>query len=139
MTEPDTEALLCDICVHVRSNPVGQKGSKSNIPKFVAREELQPPQLDGAPSLSWCQQCCQQTGHGISHPCNPASRKRNLVKLIDEQNQNDKEAILGTSLLNLSKAQKTSGKKVELSSVGGNHKKINVALEKDLNRSRMLK
>ena len=83
VTEPNTEPLLCDICVHVRSNPIGQKGGKSNIPKFVARGELQPPQLDGASSKSWCQQCCQQTGPGILHPCNPASRKRNLVKLID--------------------------------------------------------
>ena len=120
VTEPDSEPLLCDICVHVRSNPVGQKGSKSDIPKFVARGELSLPQLDTASSLGWCQQCCQQTGPSISHPCNPASRKRNLVKLIDEQNQDDKEAILGTSLLNFAKAQKTSGQTIELSGVGGN-------------------
>ena len=74
VTEPDSEPLLCDICVHVRSNPVGQKGSKSDIPKFVARGELSLPQLDTTSSLGWCQQCCQQTGPSISHPCNPASR-----------------------------------------------------------------
>ena len=66
------------------------------------------------------------------HPCNPASRKRNLVKLIENQNQNDKEAILGTSLLNFAKAKKTTGQNLELAGVGGNCKKINLALRKDI-------
>ena len=90
--EESSQPILCDICRHVRGNPVGQGGSKGLLHKFVPHGEvLSEPQTPV--KKNWCQKCAQPIGHGISHPCTRGIRKRNLVSLIEQHGQKKIELI----------------------------------------------
>ena len=69
------DRVICDICVHVRGNPIGQKGSKADLANFVHRSDITTPPPEVASKRGWCEVCSQPTGLGVSHPCTPAGRK----------------------------------------------------------------
>ena len=63
------DPVICDICVHVRGNPIGQKGSKADLANFVHRSDITTPPPEVASKRGWCEECCQSTSPGVSHPC----------------------------------------------------------------------
>ena len=73
--------------------------------KFVPRDKTTLYDSKDDNKRSWCQKCAQPTGPGLSHPCNPMARKKNILKLIEKQSQKEKEAIVGTSLHNIVKVE----------------------------------
>ena len=88
---------LCDICLHVRGNPVGETVDKSEMKKFLARGEAA--LVEETPrKKSWCEKCSQVTGSGIPHPCTPASRKRNIAELVVKEGQKEADQIISLGL-----------------------------------------
>ena len=72
-------------------------------------------------------------GPGIDHPCTPAVKKRNLIKLISKQEEKVKEEIIGNSLHCLATEQSLAGSSkghLELSNDVGNKSKLSIYLEK---------
>ena len=121
------DPAICDICAHVKENPIGQRGKKSDVVNFVHRSDITTPPPEVAGKRGWCEECSQSTGPGLSHPCTPTARKKNIANLIEKQPHSDKEVIVGNSLKKLV----TSGgdkDKVELAGVGGNRSKLKVSL-----------
>ena len=75
---------------------------------------------------NWCQKCAQPTSRGISHPCTPAIRKRNIVSLIEQHGQKETEQILGMGLEDIVDNGKNGV--IELASITGNKKKMKVTI-----------
>ena len=125
--EKSGQPILCDICRHVRGNPVGQDGSKGLLRKFVPHGEvLLEPQTPV--KTNWCQKFAQPTGRGISHPCTPAIRKRNIVSLIEKHGRKETEQILGMGLEDIVDDGKNGV--IELASITGKKKKMKVTIGK---------
>ena len=126
------EPSMCDICTHVRGLGTGARGLKigPQSHKFVPRDKATLYDSKDDNKRSWCQKCAQPTGPGLSHPCNPIARKKNILKLIEKQSQKEKEAIVGMSLHNIVKVENKH--KVQLRGVGGNKSKLMVSLGKKL-------
>ena len=96
VVEGSPDPWLCDICIHVRGAGEGSRG-KEVAKKFVSRGEVAK-EPETPVKQGWCKECSQVTGRGLPHPCTAASRKRNIVKLIEEKGQTEAEQILGLGL-----------------------------------------
>ena len=62
------EPWLCDICKHVRDNPVGQKGSKAVLGKFVPQGPLRSQRLQSKRDGVWSASSPQGKASSTVHP-----------------------------------------------------------------------
>ena len=123
--------MLCDICTHVRGNPIGVMGKKVDLNKFHGRvEKVASVAPDPDSKHGWCEICSQKTGPGLTHPCTPESRRRNICKLIEIQEDKDKQKIVGNSLKNMAEKIDRRKANLELCGVGPNNKKLKVSIGK---------
>ena len=102
----------CDMCKHVKYNPIG-----SSLPKCVinkgqvllprGKEEPQP-KKEEVPA-DRCGICLGEKRPGIKHLCGPSAKKQNICKIINESSENDCMAIVGTSIKLLAESNKHQG------------------------------
>ena len=107
----DTQGLtqLCDICKHVKFNPIG-----SNLPKKLLNkpqmlktrvgEEIQ------VTSKSFvipdrCGKCLAEKRPEIHHPCTDSARKQNIIGLLGEAGADCQKAILGTAISTITRKE----------------------------------
>ena len=68
---------LCDICLHVRSNPIGSTLSKkeANKPKILIPRGTEEPKmsLKNSSEHNQCGNCLGEKRPGVPHPCGPSS------------------------------------------------------------------
>ena len=94
--------LLCDICTHVRGNPIEIKGSKGELKTSNRRsDKVASKTTETDIKHSWCMICSQKTGPGINHPCTSESKRRNICNLIEMQDEKVKQRIVGNTLRNM--------------------------------------
>lgn len=127
------EASRCDVCTHVRGQGSGARGVKVETrgEEFVPRCEVTTPSPPKVTSKrGWWEECSQATGPGLLHPCTPAARKKNIVHLIEQQEKEDKEYIVGNSLSNIVKSEGKEDQ-VELAGVEGKKGKVKVSMGKE--------
>ena len=105
VSDSGEEPSMCDICNHVRVLGTWARDLKVGPQSlmFVPRSEATIPATEVTKKRSWCEECSQPTGPGLSHPCTPVARKKNIIKLIEKQPQKEKDAIVGNSLQNMVK------------------------------------
>ena len=118
---------LCDICLHVRSNPIGSTLSKkeANKPKILIPRGTEEPKtsLNNFSEHNRCGNCLGEKRPGVPHPCGPASRKKNLLGLLQNAPEEDKKQILGTAIKALAPEPSTSSltDTIQLGRVEGGH------------------
>ena len=125
------ELRMCDICAHVRSNPIGSKLSKkeANKPKVLqprgTKDEAPEPKALRPPNR--CGVCLGEKRPGVAHPCGPAAKKQNLLGLIQNSPEKDQKEILGSTVQGLAGSgrrvptSRLAGEEVKLGKVGGGH------------------
>ena len=68
---------LCDICLHVKSNPIGSTLSKkeANKPKILIPRGTEEPKtsLKNSSEHNQCGNCLGEKRPGVPHPCGPTS------------------------------------------------------------------
>ena len=82
-----------------------------------AEVEVTPPRL---PAPDRCGKCLSVKRAGVSHPCGPAAKRRNLLALLGESPEHDQRAVVGSAVKSLAKSN-TNGGSLDLKRVGGGH------------------
>ena len=91
------ETCECDIC-KARQYCVGQPGAQPTTLKYKKIQTTGECKEAGenVSHQTRCVKCLQVTGRGIPHPCTQGTRKRNLVELVWEQDNDELEHVAAT-------------------------------------------
>ena len=95
-----TDNFKCDLCNHVRGNPVGTSSSGSNVLRSRGREKTVVQPKEKSPP-NRCGSCLGEIRRGVKQKCSQASKKKNILEMIRTDSVEMQKQIVGSTLRSL--------------------------------------
>ena len=98
---------MCDLCVHIRFNPVGTIYYKHQDPVLKSRKIEEPPakQAKMESETNLCSLCLGKKRSGVTHSCSQSSKKRNLLGIMQGLPEKAQKKVVGSAVTILARSE----------------------------------